>query len=239
MTAYVGGTTAAHIDLASTIGDKLPLVIGIVLMLSFFLLLMAVRSPLVSLKAVVLNVLSILAAFGVVTFIFQTDWAATLTGLSSSVPIVSYVPLMMFAVLFGLSMDYEVSLMNHVREQWAKTGDPHEAMVLGLAGTGRVITSAALIMFFVFLAFVMNGNPTIKQFGLGMAVAVAVDATVVRCLVVPAFMTLVGGAGWWNPKWLNTSLPPLSIEGDEWFAEHDERTPEGKGTPEGKEPATT
>jgi RND superfamily putative drug exporter len=221
MTAYVGGTTAAYIDLASQIGDKMPVVIGIVLVLSFFLLLLAFRSPLVSLKAVVMNVISIGAAFGVVTFVFQTDWTATLTGLSSSVPIVSYVPLMMFAVLFGLSMDYEVFLMNHVREHWVKTGDPHESMVTGLAGTGRVITSAALIMFFVFLAFVINGNPTIKQFGLGMAVAVAVDATIVRCMVVPAIMTLAGDAGWWVPKWLDKALPPLSIEGDEWFAERD------------------
>jgi len=202
MSADVGGTTASYIDLASEISSKLPLVIGIVLVLSFFLLLLAFRSLLVPLKAVVINVCSILAAFGVVTFAFNHDWTARLIGLEGPIPIVSFVPLMMFAILFGLSMDYEVFLMTHVREQWKETNDPHEAVVHGLASTARVITSAAMIMVSVFLAFVINGDPTVKQFGLGMAVAVAVDATVVRCVLVPAIMSLLGSSGWWLPKWM-------------------------------------
>jgi uncharacterized membrane protein YdfJ with MMPL/SSD domain len=221
MSGDVGGTTASYIDLASEITRNLPLVIGIVLVLSFLLLLLAFRSLLVPLKAVVMNVFSILAAFGVVTYAFNHTWTANLIGLEGPIPIVSYVPLMMFAILFGLSMDYEVFLMTHVREQFKETGEPHEAVVHGLAATARVITSAAMIMVSVFLAFVINGDPTVKQFGLGMAVAVAVDATVVRCLLVPAIMSLIGSAGWWMPKWLDRLTPEFSIEGDEWFAEHE------------------
>ena len=226
MSADVGGTTASYIDLASEITQKLPLVIGIVLVLSFLLLMLAFRSLLVPLKAVTMNVFSILAAFGVVSYAFDHTWTARLIGLEGPIPIVSYVPLMMFAILFGLSMDYEVFLMTHVREQYKETGDPHEAVVHGLATTGRVITSAAMIMVSVFLAFVMNGDPTVKQFGLGMAVAVAVDATVVRCLLVPAIMALLGSAGWWFPKWLERVTPNFSIEGDEWFAERERRAAE-------------
>jgi putative drug exporter of the RND superfamily len=221
MSADVGGTTAGYIDLADEISNKLPLVIAIVLALSFVVLLLAFRSLLVPLKAVVMNVFSILAAFGVVTYAFDHEWTANLIGLEHTIPIVSYVPLMMFAILFGLSMDYEVFLMTHVREQWKETEDPHEAVVHGLASTARVITSAALIMVSVFCAFVINGNPTVKQFGLGMAVAVAVDATVVRCLLVPAIMSLLGRAGWWMPAWMERATPELSIEGDEWFAARD------------------
>jgi putative drug exporter of the RND superfamily len=221
MTANVGGTTAGYIDLATEISDHLLLVIAIVLALSFVLLLLAFRSLLVSLKAVVMNVLSILAAFGIVTYVFQHHWSATLIGLDETIPIVSYVPLMMFAILFGLSMDYEVFLMTHVRESWKETGDPHEAVVHGLASTARVITSAALIMVSVFAAFVINGDPVVKQFGLGMAAAVAVDATIVRCLMVPAVMSLLGRAGWWMPGWLDRHTPNLSIEGKEYFDEVD------------------
>jgi RND superfamily putative drug exporter len=221
MRADVGGTTAGYIDLAKQISKKLPLVIGIVLLLSFVLLTLAFRSVLVPLKAVVMNLLSIGAAFGIVTYAFGHDWSAKLVGLEGTVPIVSFIPLMMFAILFGLSMDYEVFLMTHVRERWQATDDPHQAVIEGLAGTARVITSAALIMVSVFCAFLINGDPNIKQFGLGMAAAVAVDATVVRCLLVPAIMSLVGRAGWWMPGWLDRALPHMSIEGDEYFAERD------------------
>ena len=226
MEAAVGGTTASYIDLAIEITRKLPLVIGIVLVLSFLLLMLAFRSLLVPLKAVTMNVFSILASFGVVSYAFNHEWTARLIGLEGPIPIVSYVPLMMFAILFGLSMDYEVFLMTHVREQWKKTGDPHEAVVHGLASTARVITSAAMIMVSVFLAFVINGDPTVKQFGLGMAVAVAVDATVVRCVLVPAIMALLGKAGWWFPGWLDRITPNFSIEGEEWFAERERKPPE-------------
>jgi putative drug exporter of the RND superfamily len=221
MSADVGGTTAGYIDLAKQIASKLPLVIGVVLALSFVLLALAFRSLVVPLKAVVMNVLSIGAAFGVVTYAFGHDWSAQLVGLDGEVPIVSFVPLMMFAILFGLSMDYEVFLMTHVRERWQATEDAHQAVIDGLAGTARVITSAALIMVSVFCAFIINGDPNIKQFGLGMAAAVAVDATVVRCLIVPAIMSLVGSAGWWLPRWLHRHLPRISIEGEEYFAKRD------------------
>jgi len=223
MTADVGGQTAGYIDLANQISDKLPLTIAVVLALSFLLLLLAFRSVLVPLKAVIMNLISIAAAFGIVTYVFGHHWSATLVGLETTVPIVSFVPLMMFAILFGLSMDYEVFLMSHVRESYQEHGDPHEAVVDGLATTGRVITSAALIMVSVFCAFLLSGDPNIKQFGLGMAAAVAVDATIVRCLLVPAIMTLLGRAGWWMPRWLDKATPKLSIEGEEWFKERDRK----------------
>jgi RND superfamily putative drug exporter len=202
LTAYVGGATAGFIDLATGISDRLPLVIAVVLGLSFLLLLVAFRSVPVALKAVLMNLLSIGAAFGIVTFVFGHDWSSELLGIDGTSPIVSFVPLMMFAILFGLSMDYEVFLMSHVRERWLATGDAHRAVVEGLAGTARTITSAALIMVAVFCAFLLNGSPTIKQFGLGMAAAVAVDATIVRCLLVPAILALLGRRAWWMPRWL-------------------------------------
>src|SRR4051794_29131578 len=239
MTANVGGTTAGYIDLAKQITRKLPLVIAVVLALSFLLLMCAFRSLLVPLKAVVMNLLSIAAAFGVVTYAFGHHWSSVLVGLDGTVPIVSFVPLMMFAILFGLSMDYEVFLMTHVRERWASTGDPHRAVIEGLAGTARVITSAALIMVSVFCAFIFNGDPNIKQFGLGLAVAVAVDATVVRCLLVPAVMSFLGGAAWWLPHWLERGLPHISIEGEEFFARRDAEAGAAEGyAAERSSPAT-
>jgi RND superfamily putative drug exporter len=138
------------------------------------------------------------------------------------VAIVSFVPLMMFAILFGLSMDYEVFLMTHIKEAWERTRDNKQAVIDGVAHTGKVITSAALIMVSVFFAFVLNGDPTVKQFGVGMGVAVAVDATLVRCLLVPAVMTLLGRANWWFPRRLDRIVPNFSIEGEEWFRERDE-----------------
>jgi RND superfamily putative drug exporter len=219
--AWVGGSTASFIDLADEIGDRLPLVIAIVLVLSFLLLTIAFRSLLVPLKAVAMNLLSIGAAFGIVSYVFGHDWSARLLGIDGAAPIVSFVPLMMFAILFGLSMDYEVFLMTHVRERWQATGDPHQAVVEGLAGTARVITSAALIMVSVFCAFLLSGIPTIKQFGLGMAAAVAVDATVIRCLLVPAVMSLMGRRAWWLPPSIGRFVPHFSIEGDAWFAQRD------------------
>jgi len=203
----VGGSTAAYIDLADEISAALPAVIAVVLALSFVLLLSSFRSLAVAVKAVALNVLSILAAFGILAFVFGHSWSASFLGLDGSVPVVSFVPLMMFAILFGLSMDYEVFLMTNMREAWRSGGDARGAVIDGLARTGRVITSAALIMVAVFLAFVLNANPTVKQFGLGMAAAVAVDATIVRCLMVPAIMTLLGPRGWWLPARLGRLLP--------------------------------
>jgi putative drug exporter of the RND superfamily len=220
MSADVGGSTAAYVDLADEISSRLIITIGVVVALSVVLLLIAFRSILIPITAGLMNLVSIGAAFGVVTAVFEKGWGAGIIGLDGEVPIVSYVPLMMFAILFGLSMDYEVFLMTHIREAWLRLHDNKEAVVQGVAHTGRVITSAALIMVSVFFAFVINGDPTVKQFGVGMGVAVAVDATLVRCLLVPAVMVVLGRANWWFPRWLEW-VPNLSIEGDEWFAERD------------------
>ncbi len=220
MSAAVGGTTAGYVDLADEISSRLVLTIAVVVALSFVLLLIAFRSILIPLTAGLMNLISIGAAFGVVTAVFEKGWGASLIGLDGEVPIVSYVPLMMFAILFGLSMDYEVFLMTHIRERWLEHHDNKQAVIDGVANTGRVITSAALIMVSVFFAFVINGDPTVKQFGVGMGVAVAVDATLVRCLLVPAVMVVIGPANWWFPRWLEW-VPNLSIEGEEWFAERD------------------
>jgi putative drug exporter of the RND superfamily len=221
MSADVGGTTAGYIDLADEISSHLIETILVVIALSFVLLLLAFRSLVIPLTAGLMNLISIGAAFGVVTAVFEKGTAIGLVGLDGEVPIVSFVPLFMFAVLFGLSMDYEVFLMSHVREAWDRTDDNRTAVVEGIGTTGRVITSAALIMVSVFFAFIINGDPTIKQFGVGMGVAVAVDATLVRCLLVPAVMLLLGRANWWLPTWLDRILPDFSIEGEGWFRERD------------------
>jgi RND superfamily putative drug exporter len=219
--AYVGGQTAGYIDLATQISDKLPLMIAIVVGLSFLVLLMAFRSLLVPLKAAAMNLLSVAAAYGVVTAVFQLGWGSSLIGLDEAIPIVSFVPLLMFAILFGLSMDYEVFLLTQMREHYKATDDAGEAVVEGLANTGRVITSAAAIMVAVFTSFVLNGNPVVKEFGVGLAVAIAIDSTIVRCLLVPAIMVLLGRRAWWLPSWLGRLVPRVSIEGEEFFAKRD------------------
>ncbi|HET9164025.1 MAG TPA: MMPL family transporter [Solirubrobacterales bacterium] len=219
--SYVGGQTAGYIDLASQISDKLPLMIAIVVMLSFVVLLFAFRSLLVPVKAAAMNLLSVAAAYGVVTAVFQLGWGSSLIGLDHSIPIVSFVPLLMFAILFGLSMDYEVFLLTQMREHYKEFGDEKRAVVEGLANTGRVITSAAAIMVCVFTSFVLSGNPVVKEFGVGLAVAIAIDSTVVRCLLVPAVMVLLGKRAWWLPRWLDRAIPHISIEGEEYFARRD------------------
>jgi RND superfamily putative drug exporter len=221
MTASVGGTTASYVDLANEISSRLVLTILIVIALSFVLLMLAFRSLVIPFTAGLMNLVSIGAAFGVVSLVFEDGVGAGLVGLDGEVPIVSYVPLLMFAILFGLSMDYEVFLMTHVKEAWERTRDNTAAVVDGIGTTGRVITSAALIMVSVFAAFILVDDPTIKQFGVGMAVAVAVDATIVRCLLVPSVMILIGKANWWFPAWLDRLVPDFSIEGDEWFRARD------------------
>ncbi|HEX7292812.1 MAG TPA: MMPL family transporter [Conexibacter sp.] len=221
LTAYVGGSTAAFIDLAEEISDKLPETILVVIGLSFLLLTVAFRSFLVPLKAAVMNLLSIGAAYGVVVMVFQYGWFSGLVGLDGDVPIVSYLPLLMFTALFGLSMDYEVFLMSHVQEHVKEGRSPRDAIVVGLAESARVITAAALIMVSVFASFVLNGDPTIKQFGIGLSVAVIIDATLVRCLLVPAVMALMGRAAWWMPSWLDRRLPQVSVEGRGYFAARD------------------
>ena len=219
--SFVGGQTAGYIDLATQIGDKLPLMIGIVVALSFIVLLLAFRSLLVPIKAAAMNLISVAAAYGVVTAVFQLGWGSSLIGLDHPIPIVSFVPLLMFAILFGLSMDYEVFLLTQMREHYRQTGDEKEAVIEGLANTGRVITSAAAIMVCVFTSFVLNGNPIVKEFGVGLAVAIAIDSTLVRCLLVPAIMVLLGKWAWWMPRWLARVVPHISIEGEEYFAKRD------------------
>jgi RND superfamily putative drug exporter len=219
--SYVGGQTAGYIDLATQISEKLPLMIGIVVALSFFVLLLAFRSLLVPIKAAAMNLISVAAAYGVVTAVFQLGWGSSLIGLDHPIPIVSFVPLLMFAILFGLSMDYEVFLLTQMREHYRQTGDEKEAVIEGLANTGRVITSAAAIMVCVFTSFVLNGNPIVKEFGVGLAVAIAIDSTLVRCLLVPAIMVLLGKWAWWMPGWLGRIVPHISIEGEEYFAKRD------------------
>jgi RND superfamily putative drug exporter len=219
--SYVGGQTAGYIDLANQIAEKLPLMIAIVVALSFLVLLIAFRSLLVPVKAAAMNLISVAAAYGVVTAVFQLGWGSSLIGLDHSIPIVSFVPLLMFAILFGLSMDYEVFLLTQIREHYTQYGDERRAVVEGLANTGRVITSAAAIMVCVFTSFVLNGNPVVKEFGVGLAVAIAIDSTLVRCMLVPAVMVLLGKRAWWLPGWLGRIVPRISIEGEEYFAERD------------------
>jgi RND superfamily putative drug exporter len=212
-TALVTGSTAVFIDLSNRIASRLPLFIFAVVALSFILLMIVFRSILVPLKAAVMNVLSICAAYGVVVAVFQWGWGKGLVGLQQTVPIVSFVPMMMFAILFGLSMDYEVFLLSRIRENWLATGDSHQSVVDGLAHTARVITSAAIIMVSVFASFLLVNDPTVKMIGLGLAVAVFVDATLIRMVLVPATMTLLGPANWWLPRWLDRVLPHLDLEG--------------------------
>jgi RND superfamily putative drug exporter len=219
--SYVGGQTAGYIDLGSQIAEKLPLMIAIVVALSFFVLLIAFRSLLVPIKAAAMNLLSVAAAYGVVTAVFQLGWGSSLIGLDHPIPIVSFVPLLMFAILFGLSMDYEVFLLTQMREHFTKYGDEKRAVIEGLANTGRVITSAAAIMVCVFTSFVLNGDPVVKEFGVGLAVAIAIDSTLVRCLLVPAVMVLLGKRAWWLPGWMERIVPHISIEGEEYFARRD------------------
>jgi len=219
--SFVGGQTAGYIDLASQISDKLPLMIAIVVALSFIVLLVAFRSLLVPVKAAAMNLLSVAAAYGVVTAVFQLGWGSSLIGLDHAIPIVSFVPLLMFAILFGLSMDYEVFLLTQMREHYEEYGDERRAVVEGLANTGRVITSAAAIMVCVFTSFVLSGNPVVKEFGVGLAIAIAIDSTLVRCLLVPAVMVLLGKRAWWLPGWMERIIPHVSIEGEEYFAKKD------------------
>jgi putative drug exporter of the RND superfamily len=234
MRAYVGGITAGYVDLASRISAKLPLQIAVVIALSFLLLILAFRTVVVPPQAAVMNLLSIGASYGVLTAVFQFGWLSGLIGLSGGVPIVSYVPLFMFAILFGLSMDYEVFLVSQIEEHHLEGEDNKTSVVSGLVTSARVITAAALIMVFVFGSFVLNGDPTIKQFGVGLAVAVILDATVVRCLLVPALMVVIGEHNWFMPRWLDKVTPRISIEGAEYFAERDripDRAPEPIFTP--------
>ena len=210
--AHVGGQTASFADVSDKVSDRLPLFIAAVILLSLVLLIVVFRSIVVPVKAALMNLLSIGASYGVLVMVFQWGWGASLIGLESTVPIISFIPMFMFAILFGLSMDYEVFLLSRVREEYLATGDNGTAVIRGIAGTARVITSAALIMISVFLGFVLGGDPAIKMFGLGLATAIFIDATLVRMVLVPAAMTLLGDASWWMPRWLDRLLPAIEID---------------------------
>jgi RND superfamily putative drug exporter len=212
-TAHVGGATASFSDIGGQVKDRLPLFIAAVIALSFLLLVVLFRSILVPLKAAILNLLSIGAAYGVLVMVFQWGWGKDLIGLEATVPVISFIPMFMFAVLFGLSMDYEVFLLSRVREEYLATGDNQGAVIRGISSTARVITSAALIMISVFLGFVLGDDPAIKMMGLGLATAIFIDATVVRMVLVPATMKLMGDANWWLPAWLDRILPTIDIDG--------------------------
>jgi RND superfamily putative drug exporter len=211
---YVGGATATFIDMSDKIANRLPYFIGSVILVSFLLLMVVFRSILVPFKAAVMNVLSIGAAYGVIVAIFQWGWGASLFGVTESLPIVSFVPMLMFAILFGLSMDYEVFLLSRVREEYLIDHDNTESVATGIATTARVITSAALIMISVFLSFVLGDDPTVKMVGIGLATAIFVDATLIRMVLVPSTMKLLGDANWWLPAWLDRIIPNLDIEGE-------------------------
>jgi RND superfamily putative drug exporter len=210
---HVGGQTPSDMDFASVLSARLPWFIGAVLLLSFVLLLAVFRSVLVPLKAVVMNLLSIGAAYGVMVAVFQWGWFGSVIGVAGGAPIEPWAPMMLFAIVFGLSMDYEVFLLSSIKEEYDRCGDNSRAVVEGLASTARVITAAAAIMVCVFGSFVVADDRAIKLIGLGLAVAVLIDATLVRMVLVPATMELLGPANWWLPGWLSRILPRLSVEG--------------------------
>jgi RND superfamily putative drug exporter len=209
----VTGSVAANIDFADYLSSRMPLFLGAVLALSFLLLMAVFRSVLVPLKAVVMNLLSIGAAYGVVVAVFQWGWAKDLVGIGRGGPIEAWAPMMMFAIVFGLSMDYEVFLLSRMREEWDRTGENATSVADGLAATARVITAAAAIMVVVFGSFLLDSGRQIKLFGMGLAMAVLLDATIVRMVHVPSAMELLGRANWWIPRWLDRLLPRLNVEG--------------------------
>jgi len=228
MTVYVGGSSALTDDFANLLGQRLPLFIAVVILLSFLLLMAVFRSIVVPIKAAVMNLLSVGAAYGVVVMIFQFGWGKQLVGVGKQGPIQAFLPIMMFAILFGLSMDYEVFLLSRIREEYLRSADNGQAVADGLSATARVITAAAAIMCTFFLSFVLGDNIIIKLFGIGFASAIFIDATLIRMVIVPATMELLGDANWWLPDWLDRILPHLDVEGPAITSTtHDGRTDDG------------
>jgi len=211
--AYVGGGTASFLDFSTKMIERTPYVFIVIIGLSFILLTIVFRSPVIALKAAIMNILSIGAAFGVIVAVFQKGWGHQLFGIEEKQPIAVFLPIFLFAILFGLSMDYEVFLLSRIREFWAHGRKTSDAVADGLTVTARVITAAAAIMICVFLSFVLNPTPVVKQMGLGLAVAVLIDATVVRLVLVPSVMELLGDRNWWFPAWLDRITPHVNIEG--------------------------
>jgi putative drug exporter of the RND superfamily len=210
---YVVGTTAGYVDFTEKVGSRMLWLIGAVVVLAFLLLTVAFRSLLIGVKAAILNLLSVGAAYGVIVAVFQWGWGSSLVGIDEKVPIPSFVPMLMFAIVFGLSMDYEVFLLSRVHEAWLATKDSHRAVAIGIGATARVITTAAAIMIVVFLSFVLDDDPTVKMLAVGMAVAVLIDASIVRMVLVPSVMTLLGDRAWWLPGWLDRIVPDIQLEG--------------------------
>jgi putative drug exporter of the RND superfamily len=210
---FVGGETAAGIDASAYLAHRLPLVIGLVILLSFLLLMVVFRSVAIPLTAAVMNLLSIGAAYGAIVAVYQWGWLSPVFAVSRTGPIDPWIPLMMFTITFGLSMDYEVFLLSRIQEEWRRTGDPGGAVADGIAATGRVITAAAAIMICVFGSFVI-GDPlhVLDVFGLGLAIAILVDATLVRMVLVPSIMELLGKANWWFPRGLDRVVPHLEVD---------------------------
>ncbi|MEV4600701.1 MMPL family transporter [Amycolatopsis sp. NPDC049253] len=211
-TSYVTGMTAGQLDFRDIVAARLPTIIGVVVAAAFVLLLLSFRSPVLALKAALLNLLSIAASYGVIVAVFQWGWGGALLGVHEKVPIESYVPMIMFAIVFGLSMDYEVFLLSRVHEAWLRTKDNHVSVADGLAVTARVISSAAVIMVCVFFAFLASPSVVIKILALGLGVSVLIDATIIRLIIVPAAMFLLGKHSWWLPPWLDRLLPHLEPE---------------------------
>jgi putative drug exporter of the RND superfamily len=209
----VTGATAGAVDFTSRITSRLIWLILAVVAIAFVLLTMAFRSVVIATKAAILNLLSIGAAYGVIVAIFEWGWGKSLIGLQSTLPIPAYVPMLVFAIVFGLSMDYEVFLLSRVHEAWIATRDAHRSVAIGIGGTARVITTAAAIMIVVFGSFVLNTDPTVKMLAIGMAFAVLIDASLVRMILVPAVMTLLGSDAWWMPTWMEPIVPHLRLEG--------------------------
>jgi RND superfamily putative drug exporter len=212
-TGYVTGSLAGQLQFRDQVSSHLPVIIVVVIAAAFLLLLLTFRSPVLAVKAALLNLLSIGAAYGVVVAVFQWGWGSSLLGLSEKVPVESYVPMMMFAIVFGLSMDYEVFLLSRVREAWLRTGDNHASVACGLAATARVISCAALIMTSVFFSFLLSTSVVVKMLALGLGASILIDASVIRLLIVPATMFLLGHYNWWTPTWLDRILPHLDPEG--------------------------
>ena len=209
--AYLTGPNAGNVSFANLVGQRLPWLIGVVVALSMVLLLVMFRSVTVAVKAAVMNLLSISAAYGVLVLIVQDGWLGRLFGFPEKMPVTTWVPMFLFVILFGLSMDYEVFLLSRIRESYDATGDNAASVARGLARTARVITAAAAIMVVVFLSFVLGANVSVKQVGLGLAVAVLIDATLVRMVLVPAVMELLGKANWWLPGPLARILPATAL----------------------------
>ena len=212
LTVLVGGTTAIQTDFSHVLSSKLPLFVAVVVILAFLLLMAVFRSLLIPVVASVMNLLSVAAALGILNAIFSWGWGHSLFGISGTAPVAVFVPVLMFSILFGLSMDYEVFLVSRMHEEWLMKRDNRLAVTLGQAETGRVITAAATIMILVFASFVFGGSVVIKQFGIGLAGAIIIDAFIIRTALVPAVMHLIGKANWWLPAWLDRIIPRLNVE---------------------------